>query len=266
MKTDKPESIEELLPFYALGTLSDDERELVEAYVERHPEAQEQLREMMEVASALAYASEPIKPPAQVKERLLDEIRARPRERMTARRTPIAEGGIIGWFGRNRATTALAILGLFVAAASATWAVTRNAQIVELRAELAELERAVVEQEQVISRISLPGVQAVDVLATTEGSQAGGRLFVDPEAPSGGLFVWGLAPLSPEESYQVWLIAGENPVSAGFLPIQDQGGSVHLIEASRALQPFDAIGVSIEPVGGSDLPIGPIVLFAGLAD
>ncbi|MCZ6529698.1 MAG: anti-sigma factor [Chloroflexi bacterium] len=266
MKSNNHESIEDLFPFYALGSLSDDERERVEVYLDENPEAQERLREMMEVASALAYVPEPLKPPAQLKERLLDEIRARPREPQTARRTPIAEGRIIGWFGRNRAATALAILGLFVAATSAFWAVTRNAQIVELRAELAGLEATISQQNEIISRISLPGVQAVDVLATNEGSQAGGRLFVDPEAPSGVLFVWGLAPLSPEESYQVWLIAGENPVSAGFLPIQDQGGSVHLIEASRALQPFDAIGVSIEPVGGSDLPIGPIVLFAGLAD
>ena len=266
MKPDKPESIEELLPFYALGTLSDDERERVEAYVEKHPEAQEQLQEMMEVASALAYVPEPLKPPAQLRERLLDEIRARPREPLTARRTLIAERGIIGWFGRNRATTALAILSLLIATFSASLAFTRNAQIVELRAELTELERAVVEQEQVISRISLPGVQAVDVLATTEGSRAGGRLFADPEASSGVLFLWGLAPLSPEESYQVWLISGENPVSAGLLPTQDQGRSVHIFEASSSLKSFDSIGVSIEPLGGSDLPMGAIVLFAGLTD
>jgi len=265
LKSNNHESIEDLFPFYALGSLSDEERERVEVYLDENPEAQERLREMMDVASALAYVPEPLKPPAQVKERLLDEIRARPREPQTARRTPIAEGRIISWFGRNRAAAALAILGLFVAATSAFWAVTRNAQIAELRAELAGLEDTIVQQNEMISRISSQGVQAVDVLATSEGSEAGGRLFIDPGASSGVLLLWGLTPLSPEESFQVWLIAGEDPVSAGLLPIQDLGRSVHLVEASRSLRSFDAIGVSIEPVGGSDQPLGPIVLFAELA-
>ena len=263
MKPNKNESIEELLPFYALETLSDDERERVEAYLDENPEAQERLREMMEVASALAYVPEPLKPPAQLRERLLDEIRAAPSEPLI---TPIAERGVMGWFGRNWATAALAVLGLFIAAASAFWAVTRNAQIVELQTELAGLEATIVQQNEIISRMSMPGVEAVDVLATSEGSEAGGRLFADPEGSSGVLFAWGLTPPSPDESYQVWLIAGENPFSAGLLPMQDQGRAVHLIEASGSLHSFDAIGISIEPLGGSDLPSGPIVLFAGFGD
>ena len=263
MKPNNQESIEDLFPFYALGNLSDEERDLVEKYLEENPVAQEQLEEMIEAASVLALAVDPIKPRDQLTVSLLNRIRTEPYE---ARDEAYVRRGPIGWWARNRVTAAIALASLLIATLSATWALSLNADILQLKSELVGLDATIVQQNEIITRMSMPGVQAVDVLATSEGSGAGGRLFTDPEASSGVLFAWGLTPLSPEESYQVWLIAGENPVSAGLLPMQDQGRSVHLIDASSSLESFDAIGISIEPFGGSDLPIGPIVLFAGLTD
>ena len=49
------ERIEELLPFYALDALSDEERELVEAYLAEHPEVRAQMGELQSVAEALPY-------------------------------------------------------------------------------------------------------------------------------------------------------------------------------------------------------------------
>lgn len=263
MKPNNQEPIEDLFAFYALGTLSDDERELVEAYIESNPEAQKQLREMIETASALAYLPQPIRPRDWVAESLMHRIQA-PAQR--AESDPIAERRFKGWFVRSRVSTAIALLSLLIAITGASWAITRNAQIVEITAEIAELERIIDEQNEVIARITSPGVQTVEVVATEDGLQAGGRLFSDPEASSGALVVWGLTPLSPEESYQIWLIVDENPISAGLLSIEDQGRSAHLVEAGSALQAFDAIGISIEPLGGSDLPIGPIVMFGGFTE
>ena len=45
--------IEELLPFYALDALTDEERQLVEAYLAEHPEARRELEGLNEAASAL---------------------------------------------------------------------------------------------------------------------------------------------------------------------------------------------------------------------
>ena len=42
--------IEELLPFYALDALTEEERELVEAYLAKHPEAGAQMEELNRAA------------------------------------------------------------------------------------------------------------------------------------------------------------------------------------------------------------------------
>jgi anti-sigma factor RsiW len=52
--------IEELLPFYALDALTEEERVMVAAYLAAHPEAQAQISEMEEVVSALPYGAPPV--------------------------------------------------------------------------------------------------------------------------------------------------------------------------------------------------------------
>ncbi|HKY56217.1 MAG TPA: hypothetical protein VJM08_18005, partial [Anaerolineales bacterium] len=70
------EKIEELFPFYALGAVTDDERQQVEAYVVSDPDARSRLEEIIRTASALPYASEPIAPPAALKRTLMDRVHA----------------------------------------------------------------------------------------------------------------------------------------------------------------------------------------------
>ena len=263
MKPNNQESIEDLFPFYALGTLSDKERDLVERYLEENPEAGEQIRELIEAASALAFALEPVKPRDQLAESLLSHIRTTAYE---AREEGFVRRGLIGLWARNRATAAIALASLLIATLSATWALSLNADILQLKTELVGLEATITEQNKIIARISSPGVQAVEVLGTEEGSEASGRLFADPETSNAVLAVWGLDPPSPEQSYQIWLIADDNPMSVGLLDIKELGSSTQLIEANNSLGLFDAIGISVEPFGGSLLPTGPIVMFASLTD
>ena len=59
--------IEELLPFYVLDALTEEEKELVEAYLAEHPEARVQVQDLQPGASALPYAISPVEPPRQVK-------------------------------------------------------------------------------------------------------------------------------------------------------------------------------------------------------
>ena len=263
MRPNNQEPIEDLFAFYALGTLSDDERELVEAYVERNPQAREQLGEMIEAATAMAFALDPIKPRKQLAESLLNRIRTAADE---SRDDEIVGRSRVSTWTKNWVTTALAVVSLLVATLSVSWAISRNTDILQLQSDMARLEATIAEQNEIILGISAPGIHAVDVPGTEEGSGASGRLFADPEGTSGVLFAWGLTPLSPEESYQVWLIAGDNPVSAGILSVGDFGNTAQIIEVDDSLNLFDAIGISIEPFGGSNLPTGPIVLFASLSD
>lgn len=54
----------DLLPFYALGSLSDDEKANVDAYLEDNPTHYQQLNDMLEVVFALSFSADPINPPS----------------------------------------------------------------------------------------------------------------------------------------------------------------------------------------------------------
>ncbi len=56
--------IEDLLPFYALDALTEEEREQVEAYLATHPEARAQLEEMSQAVSVLPQGIPPVEPEA----------------------------------------------------------------------------------------------------------------------------------------------------------------------------------------------------------
>lgn len=76
----------------------------------------------------------------------------------------------------------------------------------------------------------------------------------------GILFVRGLQPLPASQTYQLWLIPAEgSPISAGLLGTDGAIAGVHSIVIPQNAENFAAVGISIEPEGGSPLPTGPIV-------
>jgi anti-sigma factor RsiW len=70
--------IEELLPFYALDALTEEERERVEAYLAKHPEARTQVDEMTRAASALPQGVAAVQPSARTKAALMARVAADP--------------------------------------------------------------------------------------------------------------------------------------------------------------------------------------------
>jgi anti-sigma-K factor RskA len=74
--------------------------------------------------------------------------------------------------------------------------------------------------------------------------------------------MWNLPELSEDQTYQVWLIEGdEDRVSGGlFRPQAGLPYTTQPIYAKQAISNFVGIGVTIEPAGGSERPTGPRVI------
>ena len=71
----------------------------------------------------------------------------------------------------------------------------------------------------------------------------------------------GLEALPEDQTYQLWLIPAEgNPIPAGLLEAEAGVPSFHTLSIPEGVQEFAAVGVSVEPAGGSPAPTGPIVL------
>jgi anti-sigma-K factor RskA len=149
-------------------------------------------------------------------------------------------------------------LSLVVAVLAGLWAISLNTEVERLRRELAA-------QREVLVRLSNSNLQAMSISGTEHQPAARGRLFADPSAESAMLIVSGLQRLEAGKVYQFWLIRGDVPVSAGVFSIDEQGRALVLVEADTAVGSFDAMGVSIEPEGGSEQPTGDIVMLGNLS-
>lgn len=259
-----PRQIEELLPFYALDALSDEERKLVEEYLTEHPEARQQVRDMGPAASALPYGVAPVEPPRRVKEGLMARValdteaqanRAREISPQPSRRAFSFESFFRAF---SLATAAIAII----------WVIALNLQVSRLRSEITALNERLVAQSQSLDQIiqNMPQtnpVITVSLRGTDEQPQAQGQLIANPNDQSAVLVISGLPPLAPGRTYQVWLI-GEAPVSAGLLTVDEKGQSVLIITSEEAIGSFNSVGISIEPEGGSPQPTGAIVVLSDL--
>ncbi|MBK7895899.1 MAG: anti-sigma factor [Candidatus Promineifilaceae bacterium] len=111
-----------------------------------------------------------------------------------------------------------------------------------------------------------PQVFAVTVPGTEEQPEASAQLVVDPEANTAMLIVDGMPELPDGSVYQVLLIRGTEHETAETFRVDTQGEGVLLVHSTQPLRSFDAVGVSIEPEGGSVQRTGDIVLLGSLVN
>ena len=271
--------IEELLPFYALDALTEEERVMVAAYLAAHPEAQAQISEMEEVVSALPYGVPPVEPTGRARQLLMERISADQGSPFSARSNPIQSWLIrLENILRSFPRLAYASLSLSALALVVAWVIILNrgvsrlqAEVSALRAELqaqaGSLEQAHISLEQLnteIAQTTPTGLMIFALQGTEHQPQAHGQLIADQNSQSAVLVVAGLAPLRPDRVYQIWLIQGETPTSAGILEVDDRGQGVLILRAEEVINSFNALGISIEPQGGSLRPTGDIVILSNL--
>ena len=66
------------------------------------------------------------------------------------------------------------------------------------------------------------------------------------------LIVDGLATLPEEKAYELWYIGADGPISAGVFNTLNSGESWRILDG--AMSAGDAVGVTVEPAGGSGVP------------
>lgn len=101
--------------------------------------------------------------------------------------------------------------------------------------------------------------RVVALAGTPDAPDASGALYAGPE--SGLLVLRNLPPLPDDQTYELWLIPGEGaPIPAGLVQVAAEGGNTFAIALAGQPTDYAAVGLSIEPAGGSLAPTGPIVL------
>jgi anti-sigma-K factor RskA len=267
---------EELFPFYALDALTDEERAEVEAYVAGNPAAGARLLAAQDAVTAFAAELEPIAPEPAVKARLMariaDEAAAQPaaaeRPMTTARPSAPARPARAPqparrpslrdfFFGRALGfAVLLLLLGGF-----GLWRLAQQTNA--LRAQIAALEAQAAALQSDVDRLRTTNDTLWAELAARDETAAG-TLTMLPNGDEVTLWVANLPPPPADSTYQAWLIVGGAPVSAGTFAVDATGQGHHTI-ANATPGNFEAVGVSLEPAGGSEQPTpGNIILLGGV--
>lgn len=261
------ERIEELLPFYALGAVTEEERAQVEAYVASDPDAQRRLDEMKNTAAALPFSAAPVRPSEELKRRLMDRVDADAQKRFAPPASQQADiwSRFLDLFrprAGNWAPHTIAVLSLIVALVTGTWGLTLRSQYASLQTEIIALRQELALQREVIARVASPSSQAFAISGTEHQPGARGQMIADTQTGSAVLLVSGLSQLEPGDTYEFWLIEGSTPVAAGLFNVDSEGNAI--LQVSKNVTPgtYNAIGVSIEPEGGSQQPTGDIVMLS----
>ena len=136
----------------------------------------------------------------------------------------------------------------------------------QLSEENGELAAQLAAQEEVMALFSSPQVQTVSISGTEEQPDAQAQIIYDADSQIAILVVTGLEELAVDEAYQVLLIRSDGHDTAETFRVDTQGYSVLLVHSLTPFNTFNAVGVSIEPVGGSPQRTGEIVLLGDLVN
>lgn len=285
---------EELFPFYALDALTDEEKAEVERYIAGNPAAAAELAELTRAAAELSAVTPPLTPSPTVKADLMARVEADLRATQPAAPViapaarpaprPQAKAPKQPWW---RSFMPLLVGFAALALILSTLAIRQLAgEVGELRATVATLEagsgtlqtrvdalstenealrQELAGRNDLLAQYTQPGALTMTIGDITgENPDARAVLTLNPTAEAATLRVANLPPLPGGETYQAWLIVDDTPISAGTFTVDETGVATHVIPGGLP-GPFDAMGISIEPVGGSETPTPGNIILLGSA-
>ena len=137
-----------------------------------------------------------------------------------------------------------------------------KSEVTRLTAERTRLETemATLQKKDHLASLQIRTLNAQ--LAETRKSLA--AVVWSQEQQRGVLAIDGLKPPGPKEDYQLWVINALTPapVSAGLIPVNDQGRARYEFKASAPVSEGDKFAISREKKGGGTKPEGPIIFIS----
>lgn len=217
------------LPVFALGSLSEAERAEVAAHLRTCAECRRDLAAYEATVAQLAAATPSQVAPGTVKTRLMKQVRR-------TKSDP--------WWASSQRQLAFAVVGVMIIAGLTVSNIL-----------LWDALQKQPTQTQVASAVTI-SLENTGILDEGEG-----LLIVSADGQNATLIVENMPALSPEQQYQLWLILGDQPASAGVFSVSSSGYYALAVSSEIPLDSYTAFGLSIEPYGGSQSPTGDIVLY-----
>jgi anti-sigma-K factor RskA len=275
----------EIAELYAIGGLADAERARLEQHLaDGCRECEAVLRANLDVASELLLATAPAPPASTVREGLLARVRdaekfpvlapllgREVRRPAALRRTRwLAAAAAVLVLGSSGAAALLGarlarerdlraeLEDLLAYEESISWALVREAE--RERSQRVALETRLRGLSRIVAAIEAPLARSLALAGQGEFRRAQAKAYLEPSSGRLILYAHDLPPVPDGRTYQLWVIVGEQPQSAGLFRSDSSGEAKY---DSARLQDLDGpvtVAVTLEPAGGAPRPTGPLVL------
>ena len=197
--------------------------------------------------AAVAASVPPRAPDARLRTQVLSKVRAAPASKVPAQvraaRRPLRLGWP-AWLATGFAVLAVGLIG---------WNVYLTSQVMSL-------QHRVQYNQNALALIAGANTAQMPLLGQGSFAAADGNAYIDQKTRDIVLVVQQLKPLSADQSYQAWIIGNSGPVSAGLFRVSENGWGMAWLNMPYVQG--SAIGVSLEPKGGSPQPTQVVLITA----
>jgi anti-sigma-K factor RskA len=252
------ESKQDLLVQYLLNEVDSSTAEKIRADLKGDVELRDFLRQVEDAFASMAYIAPPMRPPAELAQRILQL------ERNVSPSSPPAPRTKIIWLVAPWAlaacfAVACVVLGLERMRVQSE-VEQASQEILALQKENAQVREGLglLEKKNVLAEVKIATLKAQ--VAAYEAASA--VVVWDRDRKNGVLQLDKLPPPAPGKDYQLWVIDPKipQPVSAGVLSVPNDGLIRTSFRPAAPIESAGAFAISVEKAGGAPKPEGQIIL------
>ena len=245
------ENIEPLLAAYALSEQDDAIRAPIEAHLATCPRCRQTLAAYHSLARLLPLGTADEVPAPDLRERVLNAVEVAAQSKALQNKPARARRFFPPWLSfahLGQAIGAALLIALLVG--NVTLQQRLTAQQTTQQQQAAALA-ALLQDSQLEQR---------PLTADAPTSKSRGTLFIAHNRQVAALTVEGLPTLPTNKVYQLWLVKQKQRTNGGTFTVDAAGRGTLLVQAPQPLDTYDAVGVTMEPRGGSIGPTTPRVI------
>lgn len=257
------EEMTALAPAYALGALDPEERRLFEAHLAACPWCAAEVHSFTPVSSSLAENLPAARPSARVRDQIVGAVRAPDGAEVSGRPSAGGQGrtALAAWLPLAASVVMAAAIGLYAAGLRGRVVDLEarldraTAQMLVADATLAAARRVAFESQSAMAVLAAPDLARIDLAGADVAPRASARALWSRQR--GMVFAAiNLPPLPEGRVYQVWVVTGDAPISAGLLELDSSGRGTGIFATPPDIAQPLAVAVTLEPEGGVPAPTG----------
>jgi len=134
--------------------------------------------------------------------------------------------------------------------------------VVVWQSKVVEIRRLTLVNRQLASEIA-QNARAIELTGKEIAPKASARVYLEASHRRAIVFFQNLPANGKEKSYQLWIIRGDAPVSAGVFDVKEDGSAQLSIENLPVETEIKGLAVTLEPKGGVTQPTNTDFIVAG---